>query len=411
MLERYFTHPRVLRRHRGRLLGPFLDSYVALAGDLGYPRQNVRHQCHVIGHFSDWLERHRLGVADIDGAVVERHMRSRKRTRHVELVTLRRFVELLRELGQIPPPASMPPLSASDALVSRFEKHLEGNRRVVASTARYYGSFAREFLAAQCPDGTSHLQRLRASDVTAFVVTWTRAHPRARAKLLVTALRAFLRFLLQHGDIDFDLAPAVPSVAGWRLAGLPKYLPRDQVERVLASCDRRTAKGRRSYAILLLLAKLGIRAREVARLEIGDIDWEAGELIVRGKSLREDRLPLVQDVGEALADYLRHGRPQCSTRRVFVTARAPIRAISEQSVVTTIVTRAMRRAGLDPRLSKPHALRHSLATRMLAGGASMAEIAEVLRHRSPQTTEIYAKVDFRSLRALALPWPGKEATQ
>ncbi len=412
MLDQYFTKPWVLRRHQSRLLGPYLDSFVAQSGNLGYPRQSVRHQCHVVGRFSDWLERRRLGAGDIDASIVELHVRGRRRAgREGEAATLQRFLDHLQTRGVIRPPASRPRRSASDVLLDRFEEHQTVQRRVLPATAAYYASFAREFLSDRHPDGVPRVRDLRAADVSKFVVTWTRTHPAGRARLLVTALRSFFRFLVQHGEIDVDLAPAVPSVAGWRLAGLPKYLPAEQVERLLASCDRSTAEGRRDYAILVLLARLGVRAREVARLDLDDVDWRAGELVVRGKRSREDRLPLVPEVGEALAEYLRHGRPACATRRVFVRLRAPIRAIGEQGTVSTIVCAALRRAGLDPPAKGAHTLRHSLATRMLGGGASMAEIAEVLRHRSPQTTEIYAKVDFGALRSLALRWPTKGGGQ
>jgi site-specific recombinase XerD len=412
MLEHYFTNAWALQRHRSRLLGPHLDSFVAEGGKLGYPARTIRHQCHVLGQFSDWIERRRLGVGDLDASVVELHVRGRRLAgREGEAATFRRFLDHLQTRGVIRPPTSQPLPSAAEVLLDRFEEHLTVQRRVLPATAAYYASFAREFLADRYPDGVPRLRDLRASDVSKFVLTWTRTHPAGRARLLVTALRSFLRFLLQHGEIDVDLTAAVPSVAGWRLAGLPKYLPAEQVERVLASCDRSTTKGRRDYAVLVLLARLGVRAREVARLELDDIDWRAGELVVRGKCSRKDRLPLVPEVGEALADYLRYGRPACATRSVFVRLRAPIRAIGEQGTVTTIVCAALRRAALDPPVKGAHTLRHSLATRMLGGGASMSEIAEVLRHRSPQTTEIYAKVDFGALRSLALRWPSQEGGQ
>jgi len=407
MLERYFTRPSILRRHRSRrLLGPHLDSFVAESARLGYAPQSVRHQCHVIGHFGDWLERRGLGVGDIDAGVIDLHRRGRKRAgRRAEAGTLRRLVDGLRARGLVRPAASPPRWSAAEKLLDRFREQLTVERRVLAAGAANYVSFAREFLLDRRPDGVPRLRDLRASDVSGFVVSWTRTHPPGRAPLLVTALRSFFRFLLRHGKIDLDLAGAVPSVPRWRLASLPRYLPAEQVERVLASCDRKTAGGRRDYAVLSLLARLGLRAREVARLELEDIDWRAGELLVLGKRSRKDRLPVLPDVGEALADYLRHGRPACATRRVFVRLRAPVRAIAEERTVSSIVCAALRRAGLNPPVKGAHMLRHSLATRMLRGGASMAEIAEVLRHRSPQTTEIYAKVDFAALRSLALPWP------
>jgi site-specific recombinase XerD len=201
------------------------------------------------------------------------------------------------------------------------------------------------------------------------------------------------------------LAASVPTVANWRLSTAPKYLAPKDVAHVLETCDRRTANGRRDYAILLLLARLGLRAGEVVSLQLEDINWREGEILVRGKGSYHDRLPLPIDVGKALTDYLRNGRPVCQTRRVFVCAKAPRRGFAEASTVSTIVSQALKRADLHPACKGAHLLRHSLATSMLRSGVTLGEIGEVLRHRLPKTTEIYAKVDFDGLRSLAHPWP------
>jgi site-specific recombinase XerD len=224
---------------------------------------------------------------------------------------------------------------------------------------------------------------------------------------MVTALRSMFRFFLQRGTIDGDLAACVPAVADWRLATVPKYLRPEEIDRLLQACDRRTAVGRRDHAILLLLARLGLRAGEVVTVELDDIHWHAGEITVRGsKGLRHDRLPLPVDVGEALAAYVRTDRPRHAIRRVFLCARAPRRGFAGPGAVSTIVRRALDRAGLRPAAKGAHLLRHSLATRLLRAGASLSEIGEVLRHRAANTTEIYAKVDLAGLQALARPWPG-----
>jgi len=203
----------------------------------------------------------------------------------------------------------------------------------------------------------------------------------------------------------------IPTVADWRHSTVPKYLSEEQVERLLDACNRDTATGRRDQAVLLLLSRLGLRACEVVALELDDIDWRSGEITVRGKGSHHDRLPLPSEVGNALAEYLRRHRPACTTRRLFVRARAPRRGFTSSGAIISIVRRALRRADLNPPLRGAHLLRHSLATGMLRKGAAMAEIGQVLRHRSPITTEIYAKVDFDALRALALPWPIAEGGQ
>jgi site-specific recombinase XerD len=220
-----------------------------------------------------------------------------------------------------------------------------------------------------------------------------------------TALRSFLRFLFLRGETETDLALAVPTVRQWRSSIVPRHLPAQDVERLLRACDRSSATGRRDHAILLLLARLGLRASEILALDLGDLHWREGEIVVRGKGHVHDRLPLLADVGEAVALYLRRDRPAGSSRRVFLCRRAPHRGFGHPSTVTTIVTRALARAGLAPATRGAHLLRHSLATTMVRRGASLSEIGQVLRHRSPNSTEIYAKVDFDALRDVALPWP------
>jgi site-specific recombinase XerD len=230
---------------------------------------------------------------------------------------------------------------------------------------------------------------------------------RGRAKLLGTALRSLFRFLFREQVTHMDLTPAVLSVANWRYSSVPRHLDATQVERVIAGVSSEP----RDHAIVLLLARLGLRALEVVMLELSDIDWRAAEITVPGKGAVRDRLPLPSDVGHALATYLRDTRPRSSCRRVFLCSRAPYGAFSGSSVVSTVVARALRRAGIDdPPSHGAHLLRHSLATTLLTVGASMSEIGEVLRHRSPTTTEIYAKVDLAGLRTLAQSWPVRRET-
>jgi site-specific recombinase XerD len=224
-------------------------------------------------------------------------------------------------------------------------------------------------------------------------------------QLIVTALRSFLRFLRQRGDIELDLATGVPTVADWGLAKVPKFLASEHVERLLQSCDQHTTIGQRDYTILLLLARLGLRAGEVVHLGLDDLNWEAGLLSVRGKGGYRTRLPLPTEVGSALARYLRYGRPACATRQVFVRMKAPRIGFASSVAIDSIVRRALKRADLAPAFKGAHLLRHSLATNLLRNGASMAEIGQLLRHRLPQTTEIYAKVDQNALATLTQPWP------
>jgi integrase len=216
-----------------------------------------------------------------------------------------------------------------------------------------------------------------------------------------------MRFLRQRGLIDTDLVTAIPRVASWRLSHLPKFLPPEQIERILQSCDGTTPVGQRDYAMLLFMARLGLRSGEVAAMTLEDFDWERSEFVVHGKGPRHEQLPLPQDVGSALLRYLRHGRPTCSSRHVFVRVRAPHRAFADSNTVYAAVRSAIERAGLNPPCKGGHLFRHSLATAMLRQGASLTEIGQLLRHRQQMTTQIYAKVDLQALRPLAQPWMGE----
>lgn len=295
-----------------------------------------------------------------------------------------------------------------EVLLDRYRRYLESERGLDARTIVGYVGRVRPFLDRRFADGGVDLERVTPDELSAFVQEecWRR-RSRGSAKVTVTALRSLLRFLHVEGMVDESLASAVPSVASWRLAGLPRSLDAGQVARLLASCDRETTAGRRDFAILSLLARLGLRRGEVAALTLDDIDWGAGELIVRGKGARHDRMPLPVDVGEALVDYLAHGRPtNVAGRSVFVRVVAPVAALSP-GAVTHVVERAAGRAGVDG--ACPHRLRHTVATETLRRGAPVAEIGELLRHRHLATTAIYAKVDRERLRTIARPWPGAAA--
>jgi site-specific recombinase XerD len=315
------------------------------------------------------------------------------------------MLKLLRELGVAPP---RPPAKSNPRhpVEESFERYLKEERRLSRASLLNTLPFVRRFLSDRFGSDPIALNELQPSDITRFVLRTVHTMSPSRAKLLVGALRSFFRFLVLRGEILTDLAGAVPTVADWRLSTVPKGIgPRD-VRRLLRSCDRRTATGRRDYAILLLLARLGMRAGEVAALTLDDIDWEAGELTLQGKGPRSDRLPLPGDVGKALVAYLRWGRPRCTTRRLFVSARAPVREFADHNAVGCIVRRAIKRAGVDSPRTGAHVLRHALATEMLRRGASLPEIGKLLRHRRLDTTAIYAKVDLEALRALAPAWPG-----
>lgn len=291
------------------------------------------------------------------------------------------------------------------SLEGHYKRYLRTDRGLATATVINYLPYVRRFLVERFGDGELQLLELGPSDISSFILRHASSMSPGGAKLMVTALRSLFRFLLQSGAIEVDLAASVPTVANWQLSTVPKFLTPEEIQAVLDACNQDKPVGRRDHAILLLLARLGLRAGEVVALSLDDIDWRAGEMTVTGKGLLYDRMPLPADVGQALASYLSQDRPACSSRRLFVRMRAPHRGFGHASTVSTIVRRAVKRAGLHPPVMGAHLLRHSLATGMLRQGASLAEIGQVLRHRALNTTEIYAKVDFDGLRSVAQAWP------
>jgi integrase/recombinase XerD len=288
------------------------------------------------------------------------------------------------------------------ALLAGFRSWLAAERGLSRETVRCYSHQAGTFLASLPDPVESAVRQLDSGQVTSFMVGYCRDRNVESAKAMATSLRALLRFLHVSGHTPIGLAGAVPGVAGWRLASLPRGVDAAVVAQLLGSCDQATAIGRRDYAILIMLVRLGLRGAEAADLRLGDLDWRAGEVTVRGKGHRIDRLPMPSDVGEAIVAYLTDGRPDCETRTVFATVRKPYRRLTA-AAIRGIMGQACRRAGL-PRVGA-HRLRHTLATDMLRAGASLPQVGQVLRHRSDLSTAIYAKVDENALRPLARPWP------
>jgi integrase len=315
------------------------------------------------------------------------------------------LLEYLSQVAGLPAwVASAVSIDPVEAVIDSYGSYLRDERGVVGRSVRNYLLVARQFLSfAAGVVGERDMAALSAAVVIEFVTGESRRVKVASAKATATRLRSFLRFLHVRGLTASSLVGAVPSVASWRLTSLPKGLEPSQIAALLSGCDRRRRIGRRDYAILVILARLGLRAGEVARLQLEDIDWRAGDLLVRGKGSRIDRLPLPIDVGEALAAWLQRGRPRCVDRCVFVRMRAPQRGLSPEAV-SAVVAHACERVGLPP--VGAHRLRHSAATQMLRAGASLAEVGQVLRQHSSEITSIYAKVDRQALALVVRPWPG-----
>jgi site-specific recombinase XerD len=310
--------------------------------------------------------------------------------------------------GFISAPALQPcERSRVDSLIEDYSVYLLRERGLAATSGAIYTTVAHRFLSRTCPKGRRDLRVLTAQKIRDFVLSEARKFRTSKAaSLLTTVIRSLLRFMQYRGYIDRSLAAAVPAVAHWSMASIPRALPLAAVRRVLAQSKlRRTPCGLRDHAILLVLARLGLRAREVMLLELDDIDWTNACVHICGKGRRERPVPLPHDVGEAIAAYLRDGRPASCCRRVFLRTRAPWRGVGKSSSISAIVKRALKRARVKSTSHGAHQFRHSLATNMLRQGASLTDISQVLRHRDPNTTLIYAKVDLPALRQVALPWP------
>jgi integrase/recombinase XerD len=395
------------------MTGPLAGFAAGFAAELvgqGYRPGSAAAQLELMADVSARLAARGLGTGDLTDAVVGRLMSERCVSGRSRLLSRRALVpllEYLRGLGVAPLPRPTASLTASEVLIERYSLYLLERRGLTSSTVRNYVGVAREFLAwRENAIGELGLGTLDSAAVTEFVLAQARRSCVGSAKCMVTRLRALLRFLHLEGEIEHPLADAVPSVASWRLASLVKALDSRSLRRLLDSCDRRTRVGRRDHAIITVLSRLGLRAGEVAALQLADIDWRCGELLVRGKGSRQERLPLPVDVGETLAGWLQRGRPRCRSVFVFTRVRAPHVGLSG-GAVSQIVRRACWRAEVTP--VGAHRLRHTAATEMLRAGSSLTEVGQVLRHRSRDVTSIYAKVDRLALAAVVQPWPGSVA--
>lgn len=409
MVQTFFKRSCTIHRLRRGPLAGHIDLLAAKLATEGFSRVHSRIQLRLVGHFNRWLEQLHLAADQLNEDVIERYRRwlmRRKRVRSEDVRTLTRLLDLLREQGIAPQLQTKPVPTTREILIEDYRRHLLNERGLSEGSLRNLLMYVNQFLGTKYPDDRFNFGALRARDILTMIRRHALQSSSAQAKHLGTALRSFFRYLRYRGEIAIDLAACVPVVRDYSLSIVPKFLPSDAVEKVLRRTDRSTPHGRRDHAILMLLARLGLRTCEIVRLELEDIDWEIGQITVRGKGGRWSKLPLAPDVGKSIAAYLQHDRPRCSTRRLFVTQRAPITGLSTGCAIVNTVSRALGRAGIASERKGGHLFRHTLATGMLARGATLREIGEVLRHRKAKTTWIYTKVDFRALRSLAQPWPG-----
>jgi site-specific recombinase XerD len=409
MIDQFYSPGVNLGHFRRGPLAAHIDGFAGYLFSQGYATQTARLKISLSADLSSWLGRRHLGVEDVKEEHVDAFLEARRKVsllRRGDSWALNQLLYHLRRVGVNPIPTAAVSDNPADRIIQDYTHFLVDQRGLSQATVFNYVPVARRFLRSRFGVGKLSLNKLHVIDVTDFIVHGSPKDSPKRVQLNASALRSFLGFLTQEGKITANLAASVPTVANWCLAELPQFLEPSQVEKLLRGCNKKSKTGRRDRAILLLLARLGLRVGEVVHLTLENINWEAGEILIRGKSAREDRLPLPPDVGRALAAYLKQDRPACSCRRVFIRMKAPRQGFASAAAVCTLFRRALARADLHPPKKGVHLLRRSLATQMLRRGASLTQIGEVLRHQRAQTTEIYAKVDLVTLRALAQPWPG-----
>ncbi|MGO1385864.1 MAG: tyrosine-type recombinase/integrase [Arachnia sp.] len=373
---------------------------------LGYASTSATIQVQLAAHLSRWMTSEALMPQDLTGPVIERFLAARRasHTHNYSLQALAPVLGYLRLQGVVPAALVVQPSLPSEVALAQYRRWLRQERGVSVPVTQAYSHWVTPFVKHRTGvDGQLEFAGLSANDVARFVSASLPMMTRKTAQMTACALRSFLRFLHEQQMVEVGLADAIPAVLNRRLSGLPQALTPAQVDALLAVCDTSTPVGRRDYAVITVFHRLGLRCAEVAGLRLEDLDWQAGTLLIHGKGDRVDRLPLPIDVGEAMVEYLHHGRPRSTSRAVFIRARAPFTEMAPSSV-SCIVGRAAQRAGLST--IHAHRLRHTTASRTLNAGASLEEVAHLLRHASASTTVIYAKTDQTRLAQLARPWPG-----
>src|SRR6516165_4590876 len=407
--EEYLAGSRLFRRLKNGSHGQLIERCAARLVDDGLAQGVALRSLRLIGDFMKWMASSGFRVAEVDEPMVERflHVRARKRSNYSgDRPALKRFLSVLRDAGMISS-AEQPQITPEDQILADFCDYLRRERGLAPRSIDRHLPGIRRLLCEVCPAGAKDLGKINHANVLRYVERHARDGSPSSGRVMCWSLRAFFRYLHHKGLNPLSLAGCVPSIRRWKLANLPTYLSAEQVRKALDSCDRATAIGRRNYAILMMLAKLGLRAHEIVALTLDDIDWRSGDMCVRVKGRQRTRMPIPPDVGAAVVAYLRHARPKSSCRRLFLRTPAPHVGFSFSGAITTITKTALAHAGVRGFAHQgAHTFRHSLATELLRSGATLSEIGQLLGHQGHDTTRIYAKVDIDTLRTLSPPWPG-----
>ena len=386
----------------GRYLDKFRDELLRR----GYKHLVIDARIRIARHLNGWLYEKKLSAKDLNEETIKKFLECYSKGHSNSLKKhnrpLRELLIWLREQNIVPKPTIRK--GKFDHILKGYTRYLKHERGLSTTTEESYVRIIHCFLSKRFPKSEVLLKNLTSADINKFIFEQTKIYSLGYIKKITTALRSFFRYLRFRGDVKVDLAASVPAVADRSQVELPKYLSTEDVNKLLRSCDKTRAVGIRDYALLILMARLGLRTREILKITLDDINWEAGTLMVKGKGGYQEELPLPKDVGQAIVAYLKKVRPTCDMRGLFINTKAPIRELTINGLCS-MVRHTCQRVGLSPPHQGAYLLRHSLATRMLREGVTMREIAEILRHRSLNTTRIYAKVDLKSLREIAKPWP------
>jgi integrase/recombinase XerD len=409
-MKQNITNQWVLKKVPTGPLIKYLDPFVNYLFEQGYCRRYIGLQCRVIAKFSKWLLKRKVSESTITEDHVKQFFKGFNYLHAVhqgEMATLHRLINFLQQLGIIRKLNHSIHYTPIQQILQSFGSYLLNEKGLSNKTLIQYNPFIERFLERCFGKKLIELTSLSEKDIVNFIKQLTTQFSVVRVKVAVNALRSFLRYAVFHGQIDAHLINAVPTVPAWSMSTIPKAISLNHIQAVLKNCPRDSGIGKRDYAILMLLVHLGLRSSEIVGLTLESIDWKNGRITINGKGSQIHMLPLPTEVGEAIADYLQHGRPNCKDRMLFLRTIAPFRGLGAQQTIGTIVNASIKRAGVDTPSRGAHQFRHALATNLLQQGASIQEIGSLLGHQHSKTTNIYAKVDLKNLRSLSMPWLGE----
>jgi site-specific recombinase XerD len=403
----FYVEPRALMQWKQGPLSPYVDGFARRLWQRGYSPDVGQSYVRSIGYFSIWLKDHDIKVKDVDSYKISDYIRNLKH--HTDTVVSgaphRLFLSYLLEIGVITKP-SVKTKSKLQRIIDEYIEYLREERGLAKQTLAHRRIFTRRFLEERFSDGLANLTHLKAKDFIDYIWKHAREYSTIYQNNRTLVLKDFCKFLYLRNYISKDIASCFPKMPYWKISRIPYYIEESDVNRLLNCCERETPKGIRDYAILMLLARLGLRAGEVRNLTLDDIDWETGQFAICGKGSKRNRLPMPQDVGKAIVQYLKHGRPSCRSRHLFIRMHAPHTGFECSGAIGKIVEKGLKRANLNPLHKGPHLLRHSFATNSLRKGASLPEISELLGHECPSSTLVYAQLDLNEIKMVAQPWPG-----